>query len=506
MADIEEPALGDPWDAEGLALDRLDPLPKLPYPYPDGWMRPIELRILYTLARRSAGPVLEVGSWIGRSSSAIAAGLRDGGRHPTPVFDIVDFGPCSAAEWQERFGQKLNLDMAGGSVAAAVFHPGGSIAVLVENLRRNALLGQVNSIVRGDLLTAPLGRRYGMIFCDAVHGPAEAARTMPRIAELAADQALLIFDDVTTEAFADTICAYLKPVRRFLLAAGSGQGKLLVVEHSAPRPAAGATPGPMRAALPRPAPPPAAAAERRAAAGALWRDAFAARGVERSVILASTFRSGSTFIAAMLGQNGMPGLDLERMANAWRHIVAPPGEAFTAFLHQALADVQDGRFATKLMWPHCARLAEATGHDRQHAAAFAALFGQAHWVLVNRSDKIDQAISFWRAKQSGRWHVYRLDQTQEPELDYDFEAIRDALHEIELHDRLWEDFFACAGIVPLRVNYEAMEADPAGEMTRLLAGLGLPSEAPVLHVTLRRQRDAHSAALRERFLDDFQRL
>ncbi|GGJ02153.1 Stf0 family sulfotransferase [Neoroseomonas lacus] len=507
MADIEEPDLGDPWDADGLALDRLDPLPKLPYPYPDGWMRPIELRILYTLARRTAGPVLEVGSWIGRSSSAIAAGLRDGGRHPAPVFDIVDFGPCSATEWQERFGQKLNLDNAGGSVAAAVFHPGGSIAVLIENLRRNALLGQVNGILRGDLLTAPLGRRYGMIFCDAVHGAAEAARTMPRIAELAADQALLIFDDVSTEAFADDICAYLKPVRRFLLAAASGQGKLLVVEHNATR-VGGAAKAELKPVadrmLPRRAPPPEAAAERRAAASAIWRDALAEHGIERAVIVASTFRSGSTYVSSLLRENGMPGLDLERFAEAWRHITAPPGEAFATFLRDVFAGAQDGCFASKVMWPHIARLAEATGHGRDQAAAFAALFGPTQWVQVRRADKVDQAISFWRAKNSGRWHVYA--QGAEPELDYDFKAIREALHEIELHDRLWDDFFACAGIMPFHVTYEEMEADPAASMGRLLGELGLSVAAPVLRVSLRRQRDAYSATLRERFLGDFYRL
>jgi LPS sulfotransferase NodH len=499
MADIEEPVLTDPWDADGLALDRLDPLPALPHRYPDGWMRPIELRILYTLARRTAGPVLEVGSWIGRSSSAIAAGLRDGGRHPRPVYDIVDFGPCSAAEWQERFGQKLSVEMGGGHVAAAVLHPGGSIAVLIENLRRNALLGQVTSITRGDILETPLGRRYGMIFCDAVHGEAEAKRTMPAIAALAADRALLVFDDVTTEAFADVICGYLKPVRRFLLSGKDTYGKLLVVEHHAPR----AATKPARPA-PRPRLAPEAAAERRAAAGAIWREAFAARGIERSVILASTFRSGSTYVSSLLGANGLRGLGRERFAEAWRHILAPPGDDFAAFLAQALSEAWDGCFTTKLMWPHFARLAEATGHGRDEAADLAALFAPARWIQVSRSDKVAQAISFWRAKNTGRWQVYANE--AEPEPEYDFLGIRDALHEIELDDRLWDDFFTRAGITPVRVAYEALEADPAGGLAGLLGTLGLPADAPVLGVPLRRQRDTHSEALRERFLGDFYRV
>lgn len=85
-------------------------------------------------------------------------------------------------------------------------------------------------------------------------------------------------------------------------------------------------------------------------------------------------------------------------------------------------------------------------------------------------------------------------------------STREALHEIELHDRLWADFFARAGIVPLHVTYEDMEADPAAGMRRLLGELGLPVAASVPRVSLRRQRGAYSATLRERFLGDFYRL
>ncbi len=41
----------------------------------------------------------------------------------------------------------------------------------------------------------------------------------------------------------------------------------------------------------------------------------------------------------------------------------------------------------------------------------AALFGPARWIHVRRQDKISQAVSFWRAKQTGQLHVY----TDKPE-------------------------------------------------------------------------------------------
>ncbi|MBW6398582.1 class I SAM-dependent methyltransferase [Roseomonas sp. HJA6] len=491
---IEASALANPWNEKGLALDRLDALPQLPYRYPDGWMSPLELRILYTLARRSAGPALEIGPWIGRSTSAIAAGLRDGGRSPAPIFDVVDFGPASAEEWKQRFGLPMPFDPP--MIPASVFHPGGSLAVLIDNLRRNGLLGQVNGILRGDLLELPIGRRYAFIFCDAVHGKAEAARTMPRLAELVADEAVLVFDDVVSEAFADAICAHLNPVRRFLLAPNNdGRGKLLVVQHRA----APST----KMVQPRPAEAAEALAARRVAASAIWRRELAAQGIERSVLITSTFRSGSTFVSSLLSQAGLRGLNLERFAEAWRYTLQPPGEEFAAFLRGIFAEAAEGRFAAKLMWPHFARLAEATGHERGDIAELAALFAPAHWIQVRRADKFDQAISFWRAKSSGRWHVF--EEEEEPELPYDFRGILESLHEIELHDRMWDDVFAMAGITPIRLIYEEVEADTTGAMAATFDMLGLPGAAAPGTLGLRRQRDDHSMRLREMFVRDLYR-
>lgn len=246
-------------------------------------------------------------------------------------------------------------------------------------------------------------------------------------------------------------------------------------------------------------------AERRAAASAIWRAIREERGAERSILLASTFRSGSTYVAMMLEQNGVPGLDIERFAEAWRFIDPPPDEAFAAFLREVLSRVSQGLFTSKVMWPHLGYLARSMGYGRPEAGTVADLFAPARWVHVCRQDKFSQAISFWRAKQSGRWHVYAGDRSAEPQPDYDFAAILAALQGIEMHDRLWEDFFAQAGITPYRVIYEEMEADPAGGMARLLDHLGVASAAPVATVSLRKQRDAHSAALRDRFLDDLYR-
>lgn len=194
------------------------PIPSLPMGYPNGWMSAKDLTILYNAASMANGDVLEVGPWLGRSSSAIAAGLqaREAAGSAALKYDIIDFGITSAQEWQDRFNHPLRFDKDQGRVAEAVLHPGGTIAVLIQNLKANGLLKSVTNIIRGDFLECPISRSYGMIFCDATHDVAEIDRHLPKIAELAAPGATLVFDDIVTEEAADHVCSYLKVENRFL--------------------------------------------------------------------------------------------------------------------------------------------------------------------------------------------------------------------------------------------------------------------------------------------------
>lgn len=212
------------------------PLPKLPNGYPNGWMSAKDLTVLYNAGQNASGDVLEVGPWLGRSSTAISAGLRqreiDGGE--PAKYDTIDFGITSAEEWVDRFDEPFRVAKDKGRVAEAVYHPGGTIAVLIRNLKSNDLLRYVTNIIRGDLLDTPIARQYGLIFCDATHDDREIHRHLPKLAELAAPGSVLIFDDVITEERADLVCSYLDVSDRFMTRSiypdRKARCKLLVVE------------------------------------------------------------------------------------------------------------------------------------------------------------------------------------------------------------------------------------------------------------------------------------
>jgi predicted O-methyltransferase YrrM len=216
------------WSEGPTQRDRMFPLPGLPHGYPAGWMIDAELLMLYKLARVSAGPILEVGPWLGRSTSAICAGVRD--NPAAPAFDTIDFGITSAEEWESMLGVQFSLQLGTHPVADVVYHPGGTLAVLIANLRRNGLLGHTTSIIRGNFLNLPLARRYAMLFCDTTHDEREARLYMPKIAELLLPGAVLVFDDVFEGGFADLICSYLPPCRRRILHEEEPHAKLLLIK------------------------------------------------------------------------------------------------------------------------------------------------------------------------------------------------------------------------------------------------------------------------------------
>lgn len=216
------------------------PLPKLRWQFPNGWMSASDLHFLYNIAHETKGDVLEVGPWLGRSSTAISAGLRDreaaGGERVK--YDIIDYGIASADEWQARFGQPLKLSHDKGRVAEAILHPGGSNAVLINNLKQNDLLRYTNTIMRGDIVDSPIQRSYSMVFCDALHDMVEVERNMPRLAGLIAPGGVLVADDVIADDMAERIAEFLDVKRYFFTkTARERRAKLCIFELSDKSPA-----------------------------------------------------------------------------------------------------------------------------------------------------------------------------------------------------------------------------------------------------------------------------
>jgi trehalose 2-sulfotransferase len=113
---------------------------------------------------------------------------------------------------------------------------------------------------------------------------------------------------------------------------------------------------------------------------------------------------------------------------------------------------------------------------------FQAAFGRTLFVHLTRRDKVAQAVSYVKARQTGLWHA-RPDGTELERLSpprnplYDAREIRTCLDEMIAHDDKWEHWFAASGIDPLRITYEGLSADPTMTLRAILARLELETEA-----------------------------
>jgi LPS sulfotransferase NodH len=235
----------------------------------------------------------------------------------------------------------------------------------------------------------------------------------------------------------------------------------------------------------------------------LFRDAFAAADVRHSLLLASTFRSGSTYVAEVLRHNGLDGLSLEKFNDIWQS-ATNPDRAFRKAVSEILRTSETGLFTSKIMWSHRNDLAKCLRLERGDAGSLAESFPQARWLWVKRRDKVRQGISYWRARKTGRWHVF--DDSPEPDIGYDFDEIRESYAELLTHDVCWEDFFAQTGIVPLVIDYDSFCEDVPDQLRKVLRFIGRPAGKDIATaVALKKQRDAFTEEIYDRFMNDCHR-
>lgn len=115
--------------------------------------------------------------------------------------------------------------------------------------------------------------------------------------------------------------------------------------------------------------------------------------------------------------------------------------------------------------------------DTSDADRIQAAFGPTLFIYLSRGDKLDQAISYIRAEQTGLWHR-RADGTdlerQEilREDGYDADAIRSQMTELIEFDVAWRSWFKEQSVAPLKVSYEALSREPQKQLKRILDALG----------------------------------
>ncbi len=255
-----------------------------------------------------------------------------------------------------------------------------------------------------------------------------------------------------------------------------------------------------------------------------------AESPHRAYLVCATQRSGSTVLCETLRATAVAGVPREhfellrhsgrpRQPREWMsgpgapdvgELLPPPQppsagapEAPHAWWQRIVRDgcTANGVWGGKLMWDHVDDLlARARALDglagADLAGALDALFGDLLLVHVRREDTVAQAISLWRALQTGSWRS----ETDRPgvQIVYHHEAIAHLVTLLERHEEAWLRWFETTGRRPLTLVYEQLSDDIPGAVGEVLGGLGLP-QVELPPPALSRQRDDISRAWARRF-------
>lgn len=211
-------------------------------------------------------------------------------------------------------------------------------------------------------------------------------------------------------------------------------------------------------------------------------------------VVASSPRSGSTFLCRLLWSTGLMGA---------------PDEYFS---YQSALLKMAARLQVTTLRDYMARLlalrTSPNGVFGFHAqwdafffmmnAGFVTRFPGLRYVYIERRDRVAQAVSHARAVQTAQWTSLHaaIDRPV-----YDRERIEKSLRRIEHEVRQWNRAFLRLKVEPMRVTYESLSADPNAVVEAVMRRFGIdPDPAQALRLPpTQKQSDALNAEWIERF-------
>lgn len=181
----------------GYSLTRIVPRTKLVCQHIPGWFSIPEAEALYELASLSFSQrFLEVGHFLGRSTSVICEAIRD--TDAIVEFNSYDLGFSSAEEFVNHY-KRVHATTATCvplELEKLVFSRNRTTTEIArQNLERFDLGRHVN-LISGDF-TVTDQSQYGLILCDALHDHKEIEINLPHVVNASADECVWAFHDMT---------------------------------------------------------------------------------------------------------------------------------------------------------------------------------------------------------------------------------------------------------------------------------------------------------------------
>ena len=214
------------------------------------------------------------------------------------------------------------------------------------------------------------------------------------------------------------------------------------------------------------------------------------------VFMCFTNRCGSNFVAQTLASDGRL-----NVASEWWN----GREIVNVCQHQNLETIERYIEGTCRFNMRNGRLVSKIGVENLVLLYLSGFFDSAalrcQFLFINRSDKLNQAISLALALETSAWAYNNPETKPRSEAVYSRAKIDRCLGEITEKNRRFSEFFASNDITPTVVNYEAFVAKPDFYTKWIGKTLGLEDLRNVPgNVEFKRQSDQTNAEWRRRYL------
>lgn len=237
-------------------------------------------------------------------------------------------------------------------------------------------------------------------------------------------------------------------------------------------------------------------------------------------LICATHRSGSNLLCQALWHTGMAGYPQEAFSPTRApHIAAEHGIPYNPEKQLAcyssallrLRQTPNEVFGAKIMWSQVSWLVERLKADGAWpgppnatlSEIFHSLFPDLRFLWMRRRDKVRQAISLVKAKQTKIYNSMQAESGAVPgEAAYDFEAIDREVRRLHEDDGCWGSFFVQAEIKAHTIYYEDFIENYDSTIRDILRFLGqvVPDNYQAPQTNYQRQADALNDEWHARYL------
>lgn len=227
-------------------------------------------------------------------------------------------------------------------------------------------------------------------------------------------------------------------------------------------------------------------------------------------LVCATHRSGSNLVCQALWHTDLCGRPQEFFSPTRAEHIAKehqlesdPAIDYPSYLRELTRarTTPNQVFGGKIMWAHLKHFRAATLGDQPQSTTDAQLLRQVfgadlRCIWARREDKLRQAISMWKAKQTNIYNSIQSSASQRPEPanqpEFDYDEISKIVARFEKEDAAWQNFFEENAFPYQAVTYETF-VDRYQEETRELAeflGIDVPDDFKVAPTTYTKLADS----------------